>query len=474
MAEGSAAGGPGDGGPRGEWPAEGGGVPLVLGGPFAETYLQVLVRLSERRVGTRLPRLEEPIEGSLPGWDEAEAVPLAGGRRGPLPKYTTRAAFAAPGATAHRNVCVLAITSSLGVEEARRDGLVGFFVDCGGGPGCDGPPDANNPAGSLYDQDVFWHDGEGEELLHPARWEQPNGVLDGRVEGRLEQLALEAWQGRAPVRGPERFLRPRSGMARWRGRIAVVTGASAGIGKCVATALALQGMTVVACARRRGRLEALQEEVAALGAPRSRILPLELDVSDAGAAAGLRDRIRAGLPETSGCFEVLVNNAGLGRDDASLTRGSTEAWAEMLNTNVLAVAVLQREAVEALRASGREGHVVNISSLSGHRVPNRRPPLGFYAATKHAVRAMTEGLRQELAAEGIPCRASAISPGLVRTEFYAALHGGDSAKGESTYRGLGFESLAPEDVAETVLQHVGAPRRVLVADSLLRPAGQRD
>lgn len=443
----------GSGHGRGEWRSEG-AVPLVLVGGDAARLVELL-RGRCGRGGARLPDLG----GAAPAGGE-EAVPLAGGRRARLPEYVGLAAFASPAdPAAHPNVCALALGGAEAAQRARRDGLVGSFVDCGGGPGCDGA--AHLPAGSLYDQQLCW---EGEVA------EKPEELL---LE-RLEQLAVEAWRGRAPVRGPQRFLRPRSGMARWRGRVAVVTGASAGIGKCVATALALQGMTVVACARRRGRLEELKEELEALGVPRGRVLPLDLDVSDAVAAAGLRDRIRAGLPESLGNFEVLVNNAGLGRDDASLTRGSTEAWTEMLNTNVLAVAVLQREAVEALRVSGREGHVVNISSLSGHRVPNRQPPLGFYAATKHAVRALTEGLRQELAAEGLPCRASAISPGLVRTEFYAAFHGGDAAKGDSTYQGLGFESLAPEDVAETVLQHIGAPRRVLVADSLLRPAGQRD
>jgi len=450
----------GSGQGQGEWRSEG-AVPLVLVGEHAVVLVERLRELCGRR-GARLPDLG----GEAPAGDEA--VPLAGGRRARLPAYVDLAAFASPAdPAAHPNICALALGGAEAAQLARRDGLVGSFVDCLGGPGCDGA--AHLPAGSLYDQHLSWQQGIVAEGVG-GQLEEPTELL---LE-RLEQLAVEAWRGRAPVRGPQRFLRPRSGMARWRGRVAVVTGASAGIGKCVATALALQGMTVVACARRRGRLEALQKELEILGVPRGRFLPLELDVSDAVAAAGLRDRIRAGLPGSLGNFEVLVNNAGLGRDDASLTRGSTEAWAEMLNTNVLAVAVLQREAVEALRDSRREGHVVNISSLSGHRVPNRQPPLGFYAATKHAVRALTEGLRQELAAEGIPCRASAISPGLVRTEFYAAFHGGDSSKGESTYQGLGFESLAPEDVAETVLQHIGAPRRVLVADSLLRPAGQRD
>jgi len=162
-----------------------------------------------------------------------------------------------------------------------------------------------------------------------------------------------------------------------------------------------------------------------------------------------------------GGLDILVNNAGLGRK-AGFHDGATEDWQEMLEVNVLALAVACREALGRFdRQKG--GHIVNVSSMAGHRIP---PGGGFYAATKFAVRAITECLRQEFRTLGSPSRVSEISPGFVSTEFHEVLYRGDAEKiaaGLPQYR-----VLDPGDVAASVVHILEAPDHVAIHDILLR------
>lgn len=248
------------------------------------------------------------------------------------------------------------------------------------------------------------------------------------------------------------------GMERWRGRVALVTGASSGIGRATATRLAREGMRIAICARRADRLEELAHELSELGAE---VLAKPTDLRDERAIAALFATIR----ERFGGVDLLVNNAGLGHE-SPLTRGSTEHWREMLEVNVLALCVCTREAVQDMRARGDDGHVVHISSMAAHRVPSNS---GVYSATKFAVRSLTEGLRQELRELGSNIRVSAISPGFVETEFAAVYHGSESVAREIYGR---HEVLTGEDVAEMVAWIVGAPPHVQVHDVLVRPTHQ--
>src|SRR5581483_4651122 len=191
------------------------------------------------------------------------------------------------------------------------------------------------------------------------------------------------------------------------GRRAVVTGASSGIGAATVRALAAAGASVVAAARRRERLEALATDLAARGAEvvvQPTDMRREEDVL----------RLFAVARERLGGVDVLVNNAGLGRA-APLSSAPTELWREMLEVNVLGLCIATREAIQDMERRGSAGHVVHVSSMAGHRIPG--PESGVYAATKFAVRALTEALRQELRARQSPIRVTAISPGHVLTEF---------------------------------------------------------
>jgi 17beta-estradiol 17-dehydrogenase / 3beta-hydroxysteroid 3-dehydrogenase len=242
---------------------------------------------------------------------------------------------------------------------------------------------------------------------------------------------------------------------RWRDRVALVTGASSGIGRAIATYLAGAGMRVAACARRRDRLEALRAEHG------DRVLALEVDVRD-------EDRVRAAWAEvgaTWGGIDVLVNNAGLGHK-APLVSGDTAMWREMLEVNVLALCVCTREAVADLRRRGAEGHIIHVSSMSAHRVP---PGSGMYSATKFAVRSLTEGLRTELRELGLPIRVTAISPGFVETEFAEKYHR-SAAAAEQTYGR--YKVLEPGDVAKAVAYALAQPAHVQVHDLLMRPTEQ--
>ncbi|MGF1514573.1 MAG: SDR family NAD(P)-dependent oxidoreductase [Elainellaceae cyanobacterium] len=236
---------------------------------------------------------------------------------------------------------------------------------------------------------------------------------------------------------------------------ALVTGASSGIGAAIARRLAQEGYRVVAVARRLERLQALAADF-----PDGIIIPETVDLRQEAEISALFNRTQ----EKCGGVDLLVNNAGLGHR-APLLSGDTERWREMLEVNVLALTICTREAVQQMRDKGDRGHVINISSMAGHRV---LPGSTFYAATKFAVRALTEGLRQELRRAESDIRVSSVSPGLVETEFAAQMD--DEEKAKETYGR--FPVLQPEDIANAVWYPVSQPDYVQVHDVLVRPNQQ--
>jgi NADP-dependent 3-hydroxy acid dehydrogenase YdfG len=243
---------------------------------------------------------------------------------------------------------------------------------------------------------------------------------------------------------------------RWEGKVALVTGASSGIGREVARALSAAGMKVALSARRAERLRALADE---LGGEK---LVAPADLRDEAAIASMFDQVR----DTWGGVDVLVNSGGLGRS-APLLEGPIDAWREMLEVNVLGLTICTKLAVEDMRRRGDAGHVFHISSMSAHRIPGDS---GVYSASKFAVRALTEALRKELREAGSSVRVTAISPGYVETEFAEVYHGNRAAADETYGR---FKVLQPEDIAESVIYALSAPEHVAVHDILMRPTQQR-
>jgi NADP-dependent 3-hydroxy acid dehydrogenase YdfG len=236
----------------------------------------------------------------------------------------------------------------------------------------------------------------------------------------------------------------------------LVTGASSGIGRSVAVALARAGMKVAVCARRAERLQALAAELG------GGVEALAVDLRDVAAIERAFESVRGRW----GGVDVLVNAAGLGHA-SSLVDGDAERWREMLEVNVLALCVCTREAVRDMRRRGDAGHVIHISSMAAHRVPAGS---GVYSASKYAVRSLTEGLRQELRELGSDIRVSAVSPGFVETEFHEHYFQSEDRARETYSR---FPVLTPDDVASSVLHVLAAPPRMQVHDVLVRPTRQR-
>ncbi|MGK7943253.1 MAG: SDR family NAD(P)-dependent oxidoreductase [Microcystaceae cyanobacterium] len=240
--------------------------------------------------------------------------------------------------------------------------------------------------------------------------------------------------------------------------VAVVTGASSGIGQAIAFRLATEGYRVAICARRKDKLEELGEKI------RSKGVEVQTETVDLSQESQIIDFF-AKIRSTWGGVDVLINNAGLGHREPLMT-GNTEAWREMLEINVLALCICTREAIKDMQAKGGKGHIIHISSMSGHRVPTGS---GVYAATKFAVRALTEGLRLELRAANTDIKISSISPGYVETEFAEKYHN-SAEKAQEIYSR--FPVLQPEDIAEAVTYILSQPDWVQVHDLLLRPTRQ--
>jgi NADP-dependent 3-hydroxy acid dehydrogenase YdfG len=232
-------------------------------------------------------------------------------------------------------------------------------------------------------------------------------------------------------------------------KIAVVTGASSGIGAATAQALAGAGFSLYLGARRLGRLREVAEPLGATA--------LELDVTDPASIAAFCARLPAAV-------HLLVNNAGGAHGLDRIEAARDEDWIVMWETNVLGVMRLTRALLPALEASG-DGHVVNLGSVAGFETYVGG---GGYTASKHAVRAFTRTLRLELL--GRPVRVTEVAPGLVETEFSRVRFAGDEERANAVYRGL--DPLVAGDVADCIVWAVTRPSHVNIDEIVVRPRDQ--
>ena len=233
-------------------------------------------------------------------------------------------------------------------------------------------------------------------------------------------------------------------------KTALITGASSGIGAACAKALANNGAKVVLTGRNQTTLEQLSEEIGGRY--------MVADISQNDEVIKLFDEIGESI-------DILVNNAGIA-PKASIIEGKIESFEDLLRVNVLAVVHCCQLAIKKFDPS-TGGQIINISSMSGHRVP---PSGGFYAATKFAVRAVTEALRYELKIQKNKTRVSMISPGFVDTPLLDNYFKGSEEKLSELRERL--EMLKPEDVANSLIHILESPNHVEIGDIMMRPRDQ--
>ncbi len=239
------------------------------------------------------------------------------------------------------------------------------------------------------------------------------------------------------------------------GKVAVVTGASSGIGEATVRSLAAEGAAVVAGARRKERLDGLVEEVTRDG---GKAIAVECDVADEQQPHALVDQ----AVEEFGGVDILINNAGV-MLLSKVEKGLSDEWRQMFDVNVLGLLYATDAALEAMKRQG-SGHIVNVSSVAGRKT---RPTVGVYSGTKFAVNAISEAMRQELLEDGI--RITMVEPGAVATELT------DHITDEEVREGLkqrNVEPLQSEDVANAIAYAVSQPQRVSVNEILIRPTQQ--
>jgi NADP-dependent 3-hydroxy acid dehydrogenase YdfG len=243
------------------------------------------------------------------------------------------------------------------------------------------------------------------------------------------------------------------GLARLDNSVAVITGASSGIGEQTAWALVDEGATVALVARRIEKLRELAAEIERKG---GRALAIEADITDAGQVDAAIQQVVA----DAGGIDVLVNSAGM-LYTGSAADAEVDQWQRMVDINVMGVLHCSHAALPHLlrSAEGSRGvaDIVNISSVAARVV---RPDNAVYAATKHAVNAFSESLRKEVTSRHV--RVCVVEPGMVRTEM---TNGSDMARDE-------FVWLQPEDIADAVTYVVTRPKRVSVNEFLVRPTEQ--
>ena len=240
--------------------------------------------------------------------------------------------------------------------------------------------------------------------------------------------------------------------------IVFITGASSGIGRSCATAFAGAGAKLILAARRKNRLKQLAAELKKQFQTETWIG--ELDVRDKRAVA----RFFKKLPDEWRSIDILVNNAGLSRGLNKLHEGLIEDWEEMIDTNVKGLLYVSRTVIPGMVERSR-GTVINIGSIAGHDVYTGG---NVYCATKHAVDALTKGMRMDLV--DTPIRVCTVDPGLVETEFSEVRFHGDKERAKKTYQNM--TPLTPDDIADAVLFAATRPPHVQIAELIIMPTAQ--
>ncbi|TFV93530.1 SDR family NAD(P)-dependent oxidoreductase [Algoriphagus kandeliae] len=239
-------------------------------------------------------------------------------------------------------------------------------------------------------------------------------------------------------------------------KIALITGASSGIGKACALILAKNGYDLIVTGRRKERLEELKKEV-----PEGiEVLPLIFDVRDKEAVF----QILGNLPDRWKNIDVLINNAGNAHGLDPIQTGDTQDWDAMMDINVKGLLYVSKAIIPGM-TERKSGTIINIGSIAGKEV---YPNGNVYCGSKHAVDAITKGMRIDLNPFGI--KVIGIHPGLVETEFSLVRFKGDSERAEKVYQG--YQPLLAQDIAEIVEFCVNRPAHVVLADIVVLPTAQ--
>ena len=241
-------------------------------------------------------------------------------------------------------------------------------------------------------------------------------------------------------------------------KIALITGASAGIGEACAIKLAENGFDLIIAGRREKNLKKLANKIQETY--KKDVISICLDVRNYEEV----EKTINSLPEKWKNIDVLVNNAGLAVGVSPIEQGIIDDWDRMIDTNVKGLLYVTR-CVSPLMATRKKGLIVNISSIAGKEV---YPGGNVYCGTKHAVEAITKGMRIDLLPHNI--RVSSIAPGMVETEFSLVRFKGDENKAEQVYDG--FKPLQADDIAESLLFIATRPEHVSINDILIMPSAQ--
>lgn len=241
-------------------------------------------------------------------------------------------------------------------------------------------------------------------------------------------------------------------------KIALITGATSGIGKACATLFAQQGYDLVLIARRTQLLEELSRHLVDKYA--IQVQTLVADVRDKKQLTVALDTLPADWKKV----DVLINNAGLSQGLDPIDKGDTDDWDVMIDTNVKGLLYVTK-IVSNWMITQQSGHIVNIGSVAGKEV---YPNGNVYCATKHAVDALNKGMRVDLLPHNI--KVTAIHPGMVETEFSIVRFKGDQERAKNVYKG--FEPLLAQDIADAIWFAVSRPAHVNINDMLIMPAAQ--
>jgi hypothetical protein len=239
-------------------------------------------------------------------------------------------------------------------------------------------------------------------------------------------------------------------------KTALITGASSGIGEATARSLANLDYQLILCGRNSSALNSLKEELDVI----TSCICLCFDVRDADQV----NKQISSLPESFNKIDVLINNAGNAHGLGKIQEGDISDWDAMMDINVKGLLYVSKSIIPGM-VERNSGHIINIGSLAGKEVYANGT---VYCASKHAVDAITEGMRKDL--HGYKIKVGAVHPGLVETNFSAVRFKGDLDKASTVYKG--YDALQASDIAEVVAFVVTRPPHVNVADLLVLPSAQ--